>query len=390
MTGGTALDLGQDLVTYVNKIVSGGDIQADFFKECKAFVDDGNQPSIVKKVIEQKDKLFAESSDADTEGCFSILASLISGFVKDQADRKELVDLFTAAVTDSNSDKPTLRLKIVSNLYNLLEPKSTERFNVFMVLARYASESDQLNLVYRYVKNVDPKSWDLQLSETRSLFKLMSEITSESDDQEIRATSQAFIVKLLATYEGQDDLSEVKEFAAKGVVGAIKSAVSSFTTSESLIEFAAVKQLEGDGTYKRTYELLKVFSTGNVEEYTAFHKKNSAFMQEQGIEHETAMENMRLLSICSLASSHEEIPYAEIAKVLKISEDEVEDWVVKAISAKLMDAKMDQLGQVVIINRCSQRIFGQGEWKQLGEKLTAWKENVRTMLSTIENSTKEN
>ena len=131
-----------------------------------------------------------------------------------------------------------------------------------MVLARYASESDQLNLVYRYVKNVDPKSWDLQLSETRSLFKLMSEITSESDDQEIRyvayftsttklkalthgfrATSQAFIVKLLATYEGQDDLSEVKEFAAKGVVGAIKSAVSSFTTSESLIEFAAVKQV---------------------------------------------------------------------------------------------------------------------------------------------------
>ena len=48
----------------------------------------------------------------DTEGCFSILASLISGFVKDQADRKELVDLFTAAVTDSNSDKPTLRLKM--------------------------------------------------------------------------------------------------------------------------------------------------------------------------------------------------------------------------------------------------------------------------------------
>ena len=41
--------------------------------------------------------------------------------------------------------------------------------------------------------------------------------------------------------------------------------------------------------------------------------------------------------------------FIQIAKVLKISEDEVEDWVVKAISAKLMDAKMDQLGQVVII-----------------------------------------
>ena len=58
-----------------------------------------------------------------------------------------------------------------------------------------------------------------------------------------RSTSQAYIVKLLATYEGEEDVSEVKQFAAEGVVGAIKSAVTSFTKTESLIEFAAVKQV---------------------------------------------------------------------------------------------------------------------------------------------------
>ena len=121
-----------------------------------------------------------------------------------------------------------------------------------------------------------------------------------------RATSQAYIIKLLATYEGGDNLSEAKDAAVEGVIGAIKSAVSSFTTSKSLIEFSAVKQvcflslcvlhpfhsplgnvqLEGDadGSYKNTFELLKVFSEGNVEDYAAFHAKNAKFMEDKGAE----------------------------------------------------------------------------------------------------------
>jgi translation initiation factor 3 subunit M len=304
-----------------------------------------------------------------------------------------LIDVVTAAVTSASEGDEAdsvLRLKILTNLYNQLEPKSMDRFNVFMVLVKYAAGSGNLRLVYQYIKDIDPKAWTgLELGQERALYKLVSEVTRDSEDPAIRATSQAYIIKLLATYEGGDNLSEAKDAAVEGVVGAIKSAVSSFTTSKSLIEFSAVKQLEGDadGSYKNTFELLKVFSEGNVEDYAAFHAKNAKFMEEKGIEHETAMKNMRLLSICSLASDHEEIPYSEIAKILQIGEDEVEEWVVKAISAKLMDAKMDQLGQVVIINRSSQRIFGHNEWKKLGEKLNAWKDNVRTMLSTIENAT---
>lgn len=372
----------------MNKIVTGDEAEAEFYVQCKSLLDSNDISSLVKKVIEHKEALFEQSSDTDAEGCFSIISSLVSSFVKEQSDRKALIKVFADALTDGKSGDPTLRLKIVTNLYNLLEPRSMDRYDVFMVLAKFAAESGQLGLVYRYIKDVDPKAWHLELEETRALYKRVSEITRDSASPDVRATSQSYIVKLLATYEGQKNLSEVKAFAAEGVIGAIQSAVSSFTTSESLIEFSAVKQLEGDSneTYKRTFELLQVFSSGNVEEYVAFHSKHSVFMEEQGIAHEKAMENMRLLSICSLASTHEEIPYAEIAKILQISEDEVEDWVVKAITAKLMDAKMDQLGQVVIINRCSQRIFGHNEWKQLGEKLGAWKENVRTMLSTIENA----
>ena len=139
----------------------------------------------------------------------------------------------------------------MTNLYNELAPKSKDRFKVFMLLAKYSSDSNHFHLFYRYVKNVDAKAWDLDLTDTRALFKLASEICKDSTEPGVRATSQAFVVKFLATYEGQDGIADVKDMAVEGVVGAIKSAVSSFTTSESLIEFSAIKQVRECSTIFR-------------------------------------------------------------------------------------------------------------------------------------------
>lgn len=391
MSGGSVVELGGDLIQYVNSM-SDESNDTEFVKACSGFLEAGDLSSFIKKVIENKDVVFEKSNTPDAEGCFSIMATIIGSHVKDADARTALIDVFTGAVTDNTTERKEMRLTIITNLYNALAPSSADRFKVFMVLARYASTSQQLHLFYRHIYNVDPKSWNLGLDDTRTLYKIVAEITSRSTRPEVMATSQAYTVKLLATYEGQDDIADVKDVAVAGVVGAIKSAVSSFTRSESMIEFSAVKQLEGDSNekYNLTFELLKVFTSGNVEQFIQFQKKNRSFLEAQGISQDEALTNIRLLSICSLASEHEEIPYAEIAKILQIEANEVENWVVKATAAKLMDAKMDQLGQVVIIKRCSQRIFGINEWKQLGTKLSAWKENVRAMLSTIENARSEN
>lgn len=56
---------------------------------------------------------------------------------------------------------------------------------------------------------------------------------------------------------------------------------------------------------------------------------------------------MRLLTLCSLATEHEEIPYAAVAGGLEVPLSEVEPWVVAAIGAKLIEAKMDQLTATV-------------------------------------------
>ena len=53
-------------------------------------------------------------------------------------------------------------------------------------------------------------------------------------------------------------------------------------------------------------------------------------MTKHGINHEECVANMRLLSLCSLATEHEEIPYSAISKTLQVDDDDVEEWVLRA------------------------------------------------------------
>ncbi|KAK9272559.1 hypothetical protein L1049_002933 [Liquidambar formosana] len=93
---------------------------------------------------------------------------------------------------------------------------------------------------------------------------------------------------------------------------------------------------------------------------------------------------MRLMSLVDLSNECGQIPYALIEDTLRINDDEVELWVVKAITAKLIDCKMDQMNQIVIVSRCSERMFGQHQWQTLRTKLATWRGNIANVISTIQ------
>lgn len=96
---------------------------------------------------------------------------------------------------------------------------------------------------------------------------------------------------------------------------------------------------------------------------------------------------MRILSLCSLSAEHEEIPYSVVAKTLLLpSEDEVESWVIAAVSSGLLSAKMDQLQQKVMVERCVVRKFDMAQWKILQSRLKTWKQNVGGVIGGLKQS----
>lgn len=63
--------------------------------------------------------------------------------------------------------------------------------------------------------------------------------------------------------------------------------------------------------------------------------------------------------------------------------EEVEQWVVRAIGAKLLEAKLDQVRRVVVVTRSTHRIFGKQQWQDLKQRLTQWSENITSVRSTL-------
>ena len=57
---------------------------------------------------------------------------------------------------------------------------------------------------------------------------------------------------------------------------------------------------------------------------------------------------------------------------LQCSQEEVENWIVKAIGRRLLEARIDQLQRLVTITRTTQRTFSQKDWARLSAQLKIW------------------
>ena len=115
-----------------------------------------------------------------------------------------------------------------------------------------------------------------------------------------------------------------------------------------------------------------------------FFGKNESVFKKLSLEKEACVLKMRLLSLCSLASRQQSIPYSDIASCLEVPEDDVEMWAIKAIQANLMDARLDQLQRCLIVNHCSSRLFSQDQWATMRVKLVGWRDRMKQLQEVIQ------
>ena len=139
------------------------------------------------------------------------------------------------------------------------------------------------------------------------------------------------------------------------------------------------------------YALLKIFQEGKLEDYHSYiqSKGGDSVLVQWGLSAEDCSRHMRILSLCSLAAEHEEIPYAVVADTLQADAGDVEKWVIAAVSSGLLSAKMDQLQQKVMVERSVVRKFDMEQWKALQSRLHLWKQNVGGILEAYKQSMKQ-
>ncbi|KAL7530347.1 hypothetical protein ACHAXR_003438 [Thalassiosira sp. AJA248-18] len=199
---------------------------------------------------------------------------------------------------------------------------------------------------------------------------------------------QSYMLLFLETYKEESQLDDqATSYAQEAALHAIRDPINLFSTQRRILSLPAIISLQT--SQPALYDLLKIFMEGKLQDYrdfTAMPDKNDSVFGTFKLDEKTCMKNMCLLSLVSLAGEHEEIPYSAIASTLNIPEDEVEQWVIRAVSSGLMEAKMDQLRKVVLVERCAVRQFGIKEWTALKVRLDKWKANVSGVLDALKQS----
>ena len=71
--------------------------------------------------------------------------------------------------------------------------------------------------------------------------------------------------------------------------------------------------------------------------------------------------------------------FSELAKLLDIDVDDVEEWTIEAINNDIIDARIDQINSEIVIKTHKITSLDKKEWLNIKAKVTQWKEKFETV-----------
>eukprot|EP00929_Paragymnodinium_shiwhaense_P053532 TRINITY_DN267_c0_g1_i1.p1 TRINITY_DN267_c0_g1~~TRINITY_DN267_c0_g1_i1.p1 ORF type:complete len:420 (-),score=152.72 TRINITY_DN267_c0_g1_i1:445-1704(-) len=322
----------------------------------------------------------------EVESFFALVLSLLLLLEDDEHLNKSTVrlcDLFSGGTT-----QPELRLRLLMMLYNTFNLPSFEyRYNVFKYVVDYAAKVSLFDQVLPYLEYLDAwmVDWDkfMTMDDKRSLYRDISAYM-----RQLNKRTEAFVYlkkyHLLWTGEAEKKLGgdEVQKLTVQLLMDAIQ--LPSVIQFDDLLSFETVKVLaKGKTTSADLTQLCKVFLSGSVQDLRDFHGKHEKLFKEYELSFQDALSKVRLLTLATIAHARAELSLAEIAKALEEKEENIEPWVVRAISEGVIDGRIDQLNHRVLVKSSFQRKFEKEEWAFLDSKVSQWIDNLESVIKFI-------
>jgi translation initiation factor 3 subunit M len=101
------------------------------------------------------------------------------------------------------------------------------------------------------------------------------------------------------------------------------------------------------------------------------------------IDESKAERKIRLLTLATLSNTPSRtLPYSKIVSSLDIPEDDVEVWLIDIIRAGLVEGKLSQARQELLVHRTMYRTFARSEWEDLEARLEDWKVALEGVLAS--------
>lgn len=311
---------------------------------------------------------------------FSMLLMLEEAEQLDKATNR-LCEIFSS----STATQPELRVRLLMNLYNAFPPTLEFRYRVFKYIIDFAHSANLFDQVLPYLEYLDAwmADWNayLTLDDKKTMFRDLARYVHNLGK---RVESFQFLKRYHQLFQGEKgDLLKDKK-VHESTVQLLKDAVQipSVIQFDDILSFDTVQALSKakEGTLVK---LCQVFFSGSVQDLSDFHKKNEAVFKEHELDIQECMSKIKLLTLATLAHNRSEMTLKEVAEKLGEKEEDIERWVVRAISEGIIDGRIDQLNHKVLVKSAFQRKFEKEEWSFLDSKLSAWIDNLESVIKFI-------
>jgi len=387
---------GAEWLRTVLRVQRGAAEEEKFFEKFKELYEDNMNPKfdigpVFDLFIDHSEEVFLaipenprEDKIKEVESFFAVVLSLLVALENsDHLDTttSRLCSLFA----NNTAQHSELRLRLLMMLYNTFNVPTFEcRYRVFKHVLDYSAKAGLFDLVVPYLDYLDNWMVDWQTymtDEDRRV--LFFDISTYMRQLGKRVEAYNYLRKYANLYQGAPEKELNSKSAQDGTIMLIKDAVQLPTIMQfdDIVALDAVKALGKSKEHSDLAKLCHIFLSGGVDELKEFHKKSEKVFDEHDFSFEDAMAKIRLLAIATLVLGRSEIPLSEVASA--IQDSVVEPWVVRALSDGVIDGKIDQLNQTLLVKSAFQRTFGQEEWAFLDEKLSVWSDNLESVIKYI-------
>lgn len=142
---------------------------------------------------------------------------------------------------------------------------------------------------------------------------------------------------------------------------------------------------------------MSLFTSTSTKEFQQKVSSYQKLITEEKLNLEEIVKKKQYIEICNLNLDNSNHKYLDLANTLnviiagfetslnyflQINKDDVEAWAIEAIAAGIIDAKIDQLQEEIVIKS---HIMNK-EWKSIKDRLSEWKNRFASMQTLLLNT----
>lgn len=273
----------------------------------------------------------------------------------------------------ANDDLQT-KVSLFSVLYNLFDNEPSLKQLVFENLANYLISQNQASILKSNFENITSlfEQWGTQ--DKARVFDIAVEGMRQTNDE-------IALYKMYCAFFQTLDAAESSNYSGL-IEDCLKIALqnSKINSYGILIKIPVVASFLSNPSHKSLATLVDIFAYETIEEYQQWASKG-----EEAIQGFDGTEKMRYLTICTLAQKDNQLTFDQLAKAIKIDRAQIEEWIIEATIEGLIDAKIDQEQEIVVVQNFTRRPRRnvQEEMKEVGESLTKIQKDYDALFKVV-------